>query len=323
MGKAGRFACIFVPFALTLASLICIILVGLGGTNKSDRNLSNLYFFRADTSGFQADAKLDVIPGTDLDNKLIGQGLADAKKNLDLKDFYTVSLWGYCAGSGTTNTTRKVEECSKPRARYWFNFVEVWKINDTAIVNQFPKQLQTGLNTYKTVAGWMYVAYVIAFVSTLVELVFGLAAIFSRWGSLATTIASTVSSIFTLAASATATGLYLSLMGSFNSALKDYGVKSNLGHNMFVATWLAVAFSWGAGLFWMFSTCCCSGRSSDGKAKRGTRFEKTPYTYERVGSPYLGPHGGAKPTSSGAGSSVPLHDMQAKNQAYEPYRHGV
>ena len=46
MGKAGRFACIFVPMALTLASLICIILVGLGGTNKSSSTLSNLYFFK-------------------------------------------------------------------------------------------------------------------------------------------------------------------------------------------------------------------------------------------------------------------------------------
>lgn len=32
--------------ALTLASLICIILVGLGGTNKSSSTLSNLYFFK-------------------------------------------------------------------------------------------------------------------------------------------------------------------------------------------------------------------------------------------------------------------------------------
>lgn len=46
MGKAGRIACIFTPYVLTIASLICIIMVGLGCTKASDSNLSNLYFIR-------------------------------------------------------------------------------------------------------------------------------------------------------------------------------------------------------------------------------------------------------------------------------------
>lgn len=46
MGKAGRIACIFTPYVLTIASLICIIIVGLGCTKSSDSNLSNLYFMR-------------------------------------------------------------------------------------------------------------------------------------------------------------------------------------------------------------------------------------------------------------------------------------
>jgi hypothetical protein len=46
MGKAGRFACIFTPMLLTLASLICIVLVGLGGTNKNMAAFDSLYFFK-------------------------------------------------------------------------------------------------------------------------------------------------------------------------------------------------------------------------------------------------------------------------------------
>jgi hypothetical protein len=42
MGKAGRIACIFTPYMLTIASLICIILVGLGCTSKG--TLDDLYF---------------------------------------------------------------------------------------------------------------------------------------------------------------------------------------------------------------------------------------------------------------------------------------
>jgi hypothetical protein len=71
--------------------------------------------------------------------------------------------------------------------------------------------------------------------------------------------------------------------------------------------------------FWFLSVCCCSGRSPYNKnaerASRGkTRAEKTPYTYERVGSPYMGPN---------AGQSVPLNSYggaQPTGSAYEPFR---
>jgi len=46
MGKAGRIACIFTPYALTIASAICLILVGLGCTNKNSTTLTDLHFFR-------------------------------------------------------------------------------------------------------------------------------------------------------------------------------------------------------------------------------------------------------------------------------------
>lgn len=46
MGKGGRIVCIFTPYVLTIASLICIIMVGLGCTKSSSSTLDNLYFFR-------------------------------------------------------------------------------------------------------------------------------------------------------------------------------------------------------------------------------------------------------------------------------------
>ena len=57
----------------------------------------------------------------------------------------------------------------------------------------FPKGLQDGLNAYEKVAKWMFAAYTLAFWITLAEIVLGIFAIFSRWGSFVTTIASTVS----------------------------------------------------------------------------------------------------------------------------------
>ena len=57
----------------------------------------------------------------------------------------------------------------------------------------FPKQLQDGLNAYQTAAKWMFIAYIVAVSVTALELLVGMLAIFSRWGSLVTTIISVVS----------------------------------------------------------------------------------------------------------------------------------
>ena len=46
MGKAGRFACIFVPYALTFAVLICIIVLGLSCTDSHSSTLTDIYMFR-------------------------------------------------------------------------------------------------------------------------------------------------------------------------------------------------------------------------------------------------------------------------------------
>jgi len=52
MGKAGRFACILTPMLLTLASLICIVIVMIGQLSSSGNKAPStalgrdLYFFK-------------------------------------------------------------------------------------------------------------------------------------------------------------------------------------------------------------------------------------------------------------------------------------
>lgn len=52
MGKAGRIACIFTPYVLSVGALICILLVGLGSTNAHSSTLNNLYFFRVSSAWY-------------------------------------------------------------------------------------------------------------------------------------------------------------------------------------------------------------------------------------------------------------------------------
>ncbi|KAF4221247.1 hypothetical protein CNMCM8980_003281 [Aspergillus fumigatiaffinis] len=331
MGKAGRIACIFTPYALTIASLVCIIMVGLGCTKSSSSTLNNLYFFRADlqnltTSSSVTSAVSSALEsaGVDVSSSDLANALDEAQKQLKIKDFYDIGLWGYCDGD-VTSGNYKTQNCSKPKAEFYFNPITIWQLNDTGVEDVLPDDLSKALNVYKNVSKWMFIAYIVAFVATIVELVVGLFAICSRWGSCVTSLVSAVSFLFITAASVTSTALFTVLKGTFNAALKDYGIKGYMGKNIYVATWLAVAFSLAGSLFWIISSCCCSGRSPyHGSSKtRGVTAEKAPYTYEP-----LGPQANQTPAAFGNtsyppppahGNQVPMQNM--RNNAYEPFRH--
>lgn len=103
---------------------------------------------------------------------------------------------------------------------------------------------------------------------------------------------------------------------AYNKALGEFTVTASTNMRMYNATWLAVAFSLAASVFWMFSTCCCSGRrarvmgtdhSSNKAAKTGAGG------YERIATPYMG--------GSVAGHSVPMTDVKKQAVGFEPYRH--
>ena len=340
MGKAGRIACVSLPLLLTLASLICIGLIFVGGTNSGSPPLASIYFFRADTSEIHAvpdtSEKLAQSIGKSVNNDL-SAALSKLKFNnsgtIPLKDFYTISLWGYCSGEiekKDGGNITKYDFCSKPQSQYYFDPIQVWGLNNTeGAAKLFPKPLAAGLATYRTVAKWMYIAFIASLIFTILELVCGILAIFSRWGSMATTIMSTLSSAFIMLAAITVSALYGTLVGTFNTVLKGYGIRGSLGQNGLTIVWLAVAFSWGAGLFWLFSTCCCSGR---GEKSRGRRSKKGGELlggsgekgYQRVSSPYMG----ASEHSGAASQSMPMHSMGPQTHGhtkvgggYEPYRH--
>ena len=110
-----------------------------------------------------------------------------ASSQLNLKDFYSVGIWGYCSGNVTSNNY-ETSFCSKPKAAFYFNPFDVWGLQDTGVENSIPKGMQKALSTYKSVSKWMFVAYIVAFIATVVELLIGVFAICSRWGSCVTSL---------------------------------------------------------------------------------------------------------------------------------------
>jgi hypothetical protein len=317
MGKIGRFACIITPMALTIASAICLILViigQVGNNNKAPGSAlgRDLYFFKADTSGFTSDPKnvLDHLPDSvEIDNDLL-KALQGAASSKELKDFYQVGLWSYCEGD-KVDGKETITFCSSAKSSFWFDPFAVWELKDTSAQKALGEDLQKGLNTYKKVAGWMVWSFIIAICLSAAEFILGFFAIFSRWGSFVVTLVSTAQTIFVIAAATTATATYSILAGVFDTVLKPYNIKATLGSKMLSTMWLGVAFAIASGLFWLLSTCCCSGKSSSKKVN----VEKTPYTYERVASPAFGGqqghHATAYPSPAGHGTS---------GTSYEPFR---
>lgn len=319
---------------LTLVSLGLLITMTLGGSNKNNDTLNKLYFFRANTSDIQVNATNVNSEIVSLAAQYLNINTSTTANTTQIYDFYHVSLWNYCAGDFNNNNTASKENtndhvtyCSPRTNSFWFNPVEVWGLNQTVADQLFGKQLTDGLKAYRAVAKWMFISYLIALIATIVEVLVGFFALFSRWGSLATTIVSSISSFFILSFALTATILYAVLTGTFNTALKKYNIHASVGHNILVILWLAVAFSWGSGLFWLFSSCCCSGRSDKIKGygenggRKGMKAERTPYTYERVQSPFLGQSANPGPAPA-YHQNVPMDNMGHKATAYEPYRHG-
>lgn len=314
---------------LTICSLGLLIAVGLGGTNQNNAGLNKIWFFRANTSDFHIDTTIKGLP-TELTNLLNSTNLL-AVNTGSVEDFYHINLWNYCSGNFGNNNTADANNgndhitfCSPRKSNFWFNPVETWGLNATVASTMFGKQLNDGLKAYKTVTQWMTISYIVAAIATGVEILVGFLALFSRWGSLMTTIVSFVSSIFLMGFALTATILFATLTGTFNHALQIYNIHASVGHTMFVLIWLSVAFSWGAGLFWLFSSCCCSGRADkikgySEKAPKAGR-KPSPYQYEPVQSPYMGHSGnGPAPTYN---QNVQMGNMGKKNTAYEPFRHG-
>jgi hypothetical protein len=90
-------------------TVIFLILVEIGSTYVKP-GLSDMYFIRLDLS--------HIIP-VSVPNAVLINSIA---QTLGLHDFYQVGLWGFC--EGYYNPTM-VSDCSKPRALYFFNPVEI------------------------------------------------------------------------------------------------------------------------------------------------------------------------------------------------------
>lgn len=234
-----------------------------------------------------------------------------------MTDYYTIYLRGYCAWNGND----QYAYCSKPTTSqaFYFDPITVWGLDKTGynVESILPQQFRDGLSAYHKGSTAMYWLFAAALVADVVTVLISISALFSRWGSLFTTIFADIATILTIGAALTASIMFPILTGALNTQLKDrYGIHTTVGTRALSLIWIAAAFAVGAGFFWTLSICCCSGRSpykAYREDRRSTKVEKTPYTYERVGSPYLGPR---------QDQSVPLSTFNLSGSGHQGYSSG-
>lgn len=332
----GRVLCVSLPFGLTLASLICLLIVMLAGI--TDKNLDmfqvNTQNFSISSSSLQnfedlvkrdsgSGGHFSALTTAALNGAATSSGTAVniTAADLGLADSYKVSLWNYCATTGSSTT------CSKGK----FNWAssELNTTNITVLASStganvtLPKELRDALHTFTVVSKWTEVVYIIAFVVSVLEIVVGVFGFCSRIGSCCTFIVSGISTTAVIIASVMATVVSSIVVGAIDSATKAYGAHASLNTSFLAITWLAAAFSIGAGLFWLLSTCCCAADHHKHNRRSMGDNEKLLPTggagYQRVEDP----HGFDANTAYGPQTHGVHHNQQplGREGAYEPYSH--
>lgn len=269
-----------------------------------------LTLFQIDLTNFTLSSNL--VGGSSQNVTALDGALKAAKQALNMTDYYTIYLRGYCSWNGND----EYANCSEPTttSAFFFDPITVWGLNNTGYNTSqiLPASFLDGLAAYKKGSQAMYYLFAIALAFDAATVLVGITAIFSRWGSLFTTIFADLASLVTVASAIAATVIFPIVSAAMNKELKDdYGIKTNVNSRGLILGWAAAALAIGAGFFWSLSVCCCSGRSpyKGYREDRRTRAEKTPYTYERVGSPYMGPRND---------QSVPLNTFNINMNAPSP-----
>lgn len=201
---------LFLAFGLSLASLAGILLVLFGGLDKGSKVFDNLFAMQIDLTTFFANEPdgssrgmiagvtnmtAGNIPGMNADNQAFAQALWQERRIGQLKQFYNVYLWDWCSSDAAVVDSNAF--CSAET--FAFTFDPFKAMNLTRSIGSktedgaYPEALRVAMQAYNKSSTWLRISYIIAGIAKLVELIFGLVAVTSKWGSLCAAFTALVS----------------------------------------------------------------------------------------------------------------------------------
>jgi hypothetical protein len=337
MPSFGRFLCVLVPFLLTLAALVAMLVAGLAGiadkglynfqVNVTDLSLSPLSVSSIlDGAGFQVPNIDDIVDDIeipdvkdidlgDIFNKRQSQTNNITAEDLGLYNVYDVNIWNYCFIKEDGG-----RECTKGAFNWAANELNISTgeinslITESGLNVTLPKEITDAVKAFGNVSKWTQIVFVISYVSLALALLMGLFANFSRIFSCITWLISFVATLATGAAAALATATSAIIVGAVEASTDMYGVEAKMNKRFLATVWIGAAFAIAAGLFWAFTICCCKpDHSSRGKrnstSSESEKFIQNGPGYQRLSGPgaYSGSYGAPQQQQAGG--------------AYEPYSH--
>ncbi|KAI2886123.1 hypothetical protein CBS63078_11043 [Aspergillus niger] len=300
MGLSRRVLCISLPYVLSLVSLICMIFVAISCTQAqleshfisyaesvlesvlSRRSvLDNIASTVSSTVSSAEDATSSVATAaenvassaadtasnavtevTTTVNKTLTNAVDAelAKLESNLPDFYLVGLWSYCNGTYSGNAST-VHNCTTPSLSFRFDFAEVLGLQGSGLNSLFPAALQNAVKYYNRFIQWTISAFLVALIATSLVVLTGLTAGISRWASLLTSFFAVVAMFASFGATLTGCLIYATLVAFLKLESATVGITASMGWLRMVSVAIvATVCAAGAGVGWLFTVCCVSGR---------------------------------------------------------------
>ena len=237
---------------LFLVALVFIILIEIGNTSASQPVLNSIYFLKLDLSHVIALS----VPQAQLINSIA--------RTLGLHDFYQVGLWNYCQGYGD-----EVSDCSKPKAMYWFDPVEIILSELLAGATiALPSSITEALSLVRLASRWMFALYMAGACGSFVSVFITPLSLYSRWASLPIAIFVILTTLCTTAATLIGTVMFMIFQNVVHNAEDDVNIIASLGIKMFIFMWTAAVSTLLGSLVQVGMCCCCTSRRDVAKGKK-------------------------------------------------------
>jgi hypothetical protein len=282
MVKLARVGCVIFPMIITLGGIVTLLAIVIGGQKKDiDRNN---YWLKVDTRWV---TDPDMRKKWPVDKKSGFKDYPSKTKaaELGLADFYTVGLWNTCEGKFKVDKDDdkpiwKITKCNKAKGDFYFDMVKILKQSSHFKDNSddIPKRIQDAKSLSKKLHKVVLLCYLVAVIASIISFLVGWFGLFSRWGSCVTLLFVLIAMGTTFAASLMATLIFQGYRGAFRLTRSKFGVDTQINGLVQALAWIAFAITFVASFFWIFSSCCCSGKrdkimGKEEKRKQGKDFD--------------------------------------------------
>ncbi|KAI9171719.1 integral membrane [Paramyrothecium foliicola] len=325
----GRFLCVGLPLILTIGAIVSMLIATLSGVAHNRLSLFSLDTEELSISRADIDNVADKLFDVDLPDIKARQDVKSdniTAKDLQLGKSYDVNLWGYC----WTDFDSGDRHCSDAEYNWASKSMNTSSIQDPTgqIKISLPEELEGAIKAFTNVSKWTQIATVIALIALGIELIVGIFSNFSRVVSCVTWLVAGIATVLTGVAATLATVQAALVVGAVESTAKWYGVRGSINTNYLATVWISFAFAMAAGLFWLFTICCCkpdrnSGRKNKHASSSGEKLFGAPSTgYAPLGNDHemtSGMYNNGHQAPSYSAPRYPDASAPRSDMAYEPY----